>query len=184
MLRVVSLVVLLSFAVVACATPKGDTRSERRQYVQDMRSQTLAELYRAQPGVRARVESAAGYGVFSDVKVQIFTFGAGHGFGIAHDNRSGRDTYMRVAEIAAGIGVGVKDLRVVFVFHEPVAFRRFVEDGWEFGAEGEAAAVAGDKGAAVGAKGSATGSGAPVCSVTAASCCRAFGSGSSSSLGL
>ena len=122
-----------------------------------MRSRTLADLYRAQPDVRSRLESAAGHAVFSDVKVQIFTLGAGHGFGIAHDNRSGRDTYMRVAEIAAGIGIGVKDLRVVFVFHDALAFRRFVQEGWEFGAEGEAAAVAGDKGAALGAKGSSTG---------------------------
>ena len=157
MLRVVSFAVLISFVALACATPKGDTVAERRRYVMQMKSQTLADLYRAQPSVRSRLESAAGYAVFSDMKVQIFTFGAGHGFGMAHDNRTGRDTFMRVAEIAAGIGIGVKDLRVVFVFHDPVAFRRFVEKGWKFGAEGEASAVAGDRGASVGAKGSATG---------------------------
>jgi lipid-binding SYLF domain-containing protein len=156
MIRVASIALFVAVGLLACATPKGDTLSEQRRYVNDMRRQTLAELYRAQPDVRARLEAAPGYAVFSNVKVQIFTFGAGHGFGIAHDNRSKRDSYMRVAEVAAGIGAGVKDQRVVFVFHDAAAFRRFVDEGWEFGAEGEAAAVSGDRGAALGAKGSAT----------------------------
>ena len=54
---------------------------------------------------------------------------------------------MRMLELQAGLGVGVKKFQVVFVFDNENAFNSFVNSGWEFGGQTTAAAKAGDKGA-------------------------------------
>ncbi|MDH3999265.1 MAG: hypothetical protein OET90_10555, partial [Desulfuromonadales bacterium] len=45
---------------------------------------------------------------------------------------------------------GAKDFRAVFVFHNDKTMNRFIEKGWAFGAQTDAAAKASDKGGAVG----------------------------------
>ena len=48
------------------------------------------------------------------------------------------------------MGMGVKDVRAVFIFRNKGVMTDFVEKGWEFGGQADAAAKTGDKGAAVG----------------------------------
>ena len=55
---------------------------------------------------------------------------------------------MKMAEIQAGLGFGVKKFRLLWVFETEQAFNNFVNSGWEFGAQATASAKAGDKGAA------------------------------------
>ena len=50
---------------------------------------------------------------------------------------------------AVGLGLGVKDFRVVFVFSDLGRLREFVEKGWDFSGQADAAAKSDDKGAAV-----------------------------------
>lgn len=115
------------------------------------RDEALADFYRHDPALREKVRSAPGYAVFSDINVGILLLGAGHGYGLAHDNQDGRDIYMRMAQLGAGIGVGARDFRALYVFEDRATFVAFVEKGWEFGADADAAAIAGgDKGAAAG----------------------------------
>lgn len=54
---------------------------------------------------------------------------------------------MRMAEIQAGLGMGVKKFRLVWVFTTEQAFRDFRDKGWTFGAQATAEAQTGDKGA-------------------------------------
>jgi lipid-binding SYLF domain-containing protein len=49
-------------------------------------------------------------------------------------------------EVQAGLGIGVKKFRVVFVFESESALNAFINSGWEAGGEATAAAKAGDKG--------------------------------------
>ncbi|MCK5668437.1 MAG: hypothetical protein KAI15_05080, partial [Gammaproteobacteria bacterium] len=56
--------------------------------------------------------------------------------------------YMRMAQVDLGLGIGVQDIRVVFVFHSARALNSFVDSGWEFGGQADVAAKARDKGAA------------------------------------
>lgn len=149
---------ILVAVAAGCATPKGSSTESRRAYVHDMRDEALDRLFEAHPTLRADVRAAAGYAVFSNLSVQVFPIGAGHGYGLAHDNASGRNTYMRMAQLDVGLGLGVKDFRVVFVFHDPDSFRSFVDQGWQLGADGEASAIAdGDKGISLGAQGKIAG---------------------------
>ena len=73
---------------------------------------------------------------------------------MVRDNRSGKDRYMKMGEVGVGLGAGVKDFRLVLVFHTAEAMQRFIQQGWAFGAQADAAAKAGDKGGAVGAEAS------------------------------
>ena len=123
--------------------------SAKRQAVLDMRSQTLAQLYKDQPAARANIRRAAGYAVFSDVGVNLILLSAGGGTGVAHDNRTGRNIYMKMVSGGVGLGLGVKDFRGVFVFHTEKAFRQFVDSGWEATAQADVAAKSGQKGKAV-----------------------------------
>ena len=91
-IRPLALLVVACLALpLACAKPRGDSASEKRAYVRTMRNETLAAFYRANPGLRSRVQNAAGYAVFSDVSVKIFVVATGHGYGLAVDNRTGRE---------------------------------------------------------------------------------------------
>jgi hypothetical protein len=57
---------------------------------------------------------------------------------------------MKMGEVVIGLGLGVKDFRAIFVFHEHYTINKFIESGWEFGGHADAEAKASDKGGAVG----------------------------------
>jgi lipid-binding SYLF domain-containing protein len=57
---------------------------------------------------------------------------------------------MRRGEFGIGFGTGIKDFRIVMVFHTQDALDRFLENGLVFGAQADAVAVADDQGVAFG----------------------------------
>lgn len=119
---------------------------EARNDVRTMADNTLRELYSAQPEARRVVESAAGYAVFSNFGMKLLVAGGGSGKGLAV-NRSSRDEiFMRMAEVQAGLGFGVKKFRLVWVFETQTAFDQFVDSGYEFGAQATLAAKAAGQG--------------------------------------
>lgn len=132
----------------------GSTAGEQRENIDEMADDALRRLYREEPGSRAQVDQAAGYGVFSNIGTNVIFVSTGSGYGVVHNKRTGKKTYMKMGEFGVGLGIGVKDFRAVFVFHDEATLNTFVEEGWEFGAEADAAATAGDKGGS--ASGAAT----------------------------
>jgi lipid-binding SYLF domain-containing protein len=114
-----------------------------------MRDKTLAKLYAQKPEAKAKIKSAAGYAVFSNVGTYILLVSAGQGYGVVVDNATGKKTYMKMAQVGAGVGLGVKDFRAVFIFRNEGVMSHFVDKGWEFGGQADAAAKSGEKGAAV-----------------------------------
>jgi lipid-binding SYLF domain-containing protein len=143
---------LLFLGAGGCASARGGTVTEKRNYVRQMRASTLDELYQRRPEARTKIENAAGYGVFTNVGSKIFVLATGNGFGIVRDNRTGKDTYMRMIEVGGGFGMGIKKYKAVFVFNDRAAMRAFLESGWEVGGDVDAGAKASDTGAGVGAQ--------------------------------
>jgi lipid-binding SYLF domain-containing protein len=141
---------LVAVGLAACATTSGNTPTEKRTAVQSMRQDVLAKLYHVKPEARGRVQGAPGYAVFSNANVNIIFASFGGGYGVVRDNQTGRDIYMKMGEFGIGLGLGVKDFRAVFIFHDHATVERFITSGWEFGGHADAAAKAGDKGAAAG----------------------------------
>lgn len=114
-----------------------------------MERDTLSQLYATQPSAKSAVEKAAGYAVFSNFGMKLFVTGGGSGQGVAVQKSPSKVVYMRMAELQAGLGLGVKKFRLVWVFDTAAAFDRFVNTGWEFGGQASAAAKAGDQGGAM-----------------------------------
>ncbi len=138
-------IVLLGLAT-GCMSPKGDTVAQKRQAVQSMRSETLAELDKVHPYAKTQIDQAVGSGVFSNVGVNLFLLSTASGWGIVRDKKAGQDTYMTMYSAGIGPGLGVKDFRGVFVFTSENALRQFVDGGWDASAQADAAAKSEDKG--------------------------------------
>ncbi|MFT5452603.1 MAG: lipid-binding SYLF domain-containing protein [Enterobacterales bacterium] len=134
-----------------CSAP-GSSGQEKRAAIESMRQNVLADIYKLKPELRARVNSAPGYAVFSNVNINIIFFSAGSGYGQVINNATGRKTYMKMGEAGLGFGAGAKDFRALFIFKSKAAMDRFVNIGWTFAAQADAAAKAGDKGAAIAAE--------------------------------
>ncbi len=94
---------LLSMTLLAgCMSPKGDTAEEKRQSVEQMRSETLADLYEVHPYAQAQIAEAAGYGVFSNIGVNLILLSTASGWGVVHDNGAGNNTYMKMYSVGIG----------------------------------------------------------------------------------
>jgi lipid-binding SYLF domain-containing protein len=128
---------------------KDETPEQQRAEIREMREQTLAELYKDQASAKGVIESAAGYAVFSNFGVKILVAGGGTGAGVAVVNDSGQETFMKMAEVQAGLGFGVKKFRLVWVFVDQADLDSFINSGWEIGAQTTASAQYGDQGAEV-----------------------------------
>lgn len=145
---------LLVVLIQGCAGGINATATERKMAIDEMQQQVLQQLYQEKSSARQEVQSAPGYAVFSNANVNVILASFGGGYGVVTDNRNGHKTYMKMGEIGLGLGAGVKDFRLVIIFHNERSMTRFIEDGWAFGAQADAAAKAGDKGGAVGAEAS------------------------------
>ncbi len=141
---------ILTLTLSGCATTSGTTPQEKRQAILAMKNEVLSDLYKVKPDVKAQISSAPGYAVFNNTNVNIILASFGGGFGVLKNNKTGKHTYMKMGEVGVGLGLGAKDFRLVFVFHNKDSMNRFVESGWAFGAQADAAAKTSDKGAAVG----------------------------------
>lgn len=140
----------LALALLGCArSTLAETPAEKRAEIQKMRRETLARLYNIHPEAQAAVQKAAGYAVFSNVGINLILLSAAGGSGVAHNNKTGRDTYMKMVSGGLGLGLGVKDFRGVFVFSTADKLDSFVNSGWDASAQADAAAKAGGKGGAV-----------------------------------
>lgn len=133
-----------------CATTSGRTPQEKRKAILAMRNEVLADLHKIRPLAKAQIDAAPGYAVFSNASVNVIFASFGGGYGVVTDRKTGKNTFMKMAELGIGLGLGAKDFRAVFIFHSPESMARFVNYGWEAGGHADAAAKAGDKGAAVG----------------------------------
>jgi lipid-binding SYLF domain-containing protein len=121
---------------------------KERQEIRKRTQEILAQLYKARPSAKANVQKAAGYAAFSNFGMKIFVAGSGTGKGVAVDNKTKKETFMKMIELQAGLGFGVKKFSLVWVFETPDALATFVNSGWELGGQGSAAVKAGEKGTA------------------------------------
>jgi lipid-binding SYLF domain-containing protein len=147
-MRFILAVLTLSFcaALAAPATAADPTKEELQADARKAANETLQVLYEKQPSARKAVESAAGYAAFSNFGMKIFFAGGGAGTGVAVNNSNDATTYMKMVEVQAGLGLGVKKFRVVFVFENLRDLNSFITSGWEFGGQATAAAKLGEDG--------------------------------------
>lgn len=120
---------------------------EARNDVRAIADNTLQMLYARRPQARQAVEGAAGYAVFSNFGMKIVVAGGGKGRGLAVNNATRQETFMRMAEVQVGVGYGVKKFRLVWIFETQQAFNTFVNKGYQLGGQATLTARASGKGA-------------------------------------
>ena len=144
---IIAVAALALLPVSALAGPfSKKSPDEQRAELREMGEEVLSDLYEQKPGVQEEIQSAVGYAAFDSLGMKILLVATERGKGIAHDNRSGEDIFMKMFSGGVGIGAGISDFRVVFVFHNASTFDDFLETGWDFGAEVEGTAKTKDKG--------------------------------------
>ena len=146
------LTAVLAVTVLAVPTsaalfgPKGENNEEKRAQVRKQRDEILAKLYAEHPEAKDKIQKAVGYGAFNNKNMNLFLLSTGHGYGLVVDNKTGKETFMAMGSIGGGVGLGAKDLSVVFIFKNAEVMKKFVDAGWQFGGEADATAKAGEKG--------------------------------------
>jgi len=142
------MILALACAMVLPGATIAASKADEQAKVREAAQSALDALYKIQPSARKTVQSAAGYAAFSNFGMKILVAGSGTGKGVAVNNRTKATTYMKMAEVQAGLGFGVKKFHLVWVFESQQALNKFVNSGWEIGAQATASAQAGGKGAA------------------------------------
>ncbi len=130
------------------APPTAAEAKARRAELRRMCDKALAALYRAKPQAKSEVAKAAGYGCFSSFGISFLVGGAG-GHGLVHSNKTGKNTYMKMAQASGGIDFGVKKYREVLVFQDAKTLAQFTDNGWEISGGGSASAAVDGKGGSV-----------------------------------
>jgi lipid-binding SYLF domain-containing protein len=149
MKRILCLALTLALASSAQAWPfgpKGDSNAEKKANIHKQRDEMLTQLYATNPDMKKVLKKAAGYATFKQVSINLLLLATGNGYGMVVDNKTKKETFMRMGSLGGGIGAGVKDVRVVFVFHDAKVMKQFIEEGWQFGGQADAAAKYQDTG--------------------------------------
>ena len=128
------------FALLACAMLAGGTAraaspDEQRAEIRNNAMKTLDQLYAAQPSARQAVQKAAGYAVFSEISTKILLAGGGGGKGIVVDTISDQETFMLMATLQAGYGMGITKTHLVWVFETEADLKNFIANGYMLGAD-------------------------------------------------
>jgi lipid-binding SYLF domain-containing protein len=115
------------------------TVAQQRQDILVKNQVILKQLYSAQPKAKDLIEKSAGYATFSNFGMKILIAGGGTGSGVVL-GKDKKPVYMNMAEVQAGLGIGIKSFQNIFVFQTDAAMNDFVNSGWTFGGQVTAAA--------------------------------------------
>lgn len=126
------------------ASSAGDKAARREQERQELRVKTykvLKDLYAKKPKSKRAIEHAYGYAVFVDTSYTAGFIGGGHGRGRAINQANGTEVFMKMAQGKVGLGLGIRQSNIIFVFDTIDAFTEFITKGWTFGGQAVAAAT-------------------------------------------
>ena len=140
--------VLVVTLLAGCLASAKDSPDKKRDKTRKMAAATLEDLYKLQPASKELIGKAAGYAVFNNMGTNLFLLSTARGSGIAVSSKTKKDTFMKMISAGAGLGVGVKDYRVVFAFETDEALSNFLNSGWSGSGQADAAAKTSKSGGA------------------------------------
>ena len=116
------------------------TVAQQKEDTLKKNEEILKHLYQAQPKAKELIDKSVGYATFSNFGMKILIAGGGTGSGVVIYKSGAKPIYMNMAEVQAGIGLGIKSFQNIFVFQTEAALNDFVNSGWTFGGQVTAAA--------------------------------------------
>lgn len=123
-----------------CATLSPEERDAKRAELDVMADTTLETLLAATPEAGDVLEDSVGYMVIDMKVTKIPVFGAGKGFGVVVDRRTGSRSYLKVSRFEVGGGLGAQAFKVVVVFEEAGLLEKTAGGAWHYDAGAELAA--------------------------------------------
>lgn len=132
-------------SAVMCIT--AEDNEVKRDKTRKMAAQIVQDLYKLELTSQAAIQESAGYAVFNNMGVNLLLSTA-RGSGIAVNTKSKQETFMKMVSAGGGLGVGVKDYRVIFVFADDKALTHSLDSGWSGSTQTDVAAKAAEEGAA------------------------------------
>mgnify|MGYP002627212418 CR=1 FL=1 len=148
--RIMALLLASILLIGTALTAEAASREQERQELREKNASILQKLYQENPEAQSAVENSYGYAVLHNTGIKVGIFGSAHGRGIAVNNRTGKEVFMKMEEQSAGLGLGVKEYALVFVMEDEGAWNAFASgDGWKGGTEAGAAATDGYAGGGV-----------------------------------
>lgn len=141
---------LAGIAIVCASLVAGPAlaagKAEKQAEIAKVAQQSLERFYQADGKIKAEVESAPAYAVFTTYGLSFLIGGSG-GKGMAHDNKARKNYYMSMAQASAGAQIGLAESETLIVFKTAKEFTQFVTSGWTFGGGGSVQVGAGGKSA-------------------------------------
>lgn len=107
---------------------------------EQMAKRTMAEFREFNTNFNELADNAYGYAVFDTTKGGLFVTGTG-GTGVAVNSMTGEKTYMRVGGAGLGIGGGLQQYKLVFLFETEDDFEEFTNGDWNGQAAAQAVAI-------------------------------------------
>jgi len=138
----------LTLSLAAGSALAQDEKAKKQAEIRKVTATSLEKFYKADPKLKEAVTKAPGYAVFTTYGISFLIGGAG-GKGLAHDNKTKKNTYMDMAQASAGFQAGIAESETLIVFRTAKGLEEFVSKGWEAGGGG--AVQAGAAGKSVGA---------------------------------
>jgi lipid-binding SYLF domain-containing protein len=138
-----------TFAIAEEAKSKRELKKIAKEQtgIREMRNDVLKDLYEEKPAAKQEVQDSKAVAAFSSLGINLLLVSTARGGGIVRETKTGKETFMRMFSVGGGFGLGVKDFRVVFIFHTQTAYDNFINSGWDFSGQADAAAKSSEKGA-------------------------------------
>jgi lipid-binding SYLF domain-containing protein len=145
----------LSLSLVAGSAFAQDKAAKQAEVVKASNA-ALAKFYAKNADLKSQVAKAPGYAVFTTYGVSFLVGGSG-GTGMVHDNKSKKNTFMKLGSASVGLQLGAAENDVLVIFRTPQAMQGFVDKGWDVAGGATVQAAAGGKGTGAGQGSSAMG---------------------------
>ncbi len=144
----VLLTVMLLTAVTALAK-SDESAAQTRAEIRNMSAQTLERLYEKYPAARRVIQNCYAYATLSNSGVKVIFFGNARGRGLAVNNETGEEVFLKMREVSGGLGLGAKEYDLIFVLEDKEAWDSFVAGKTRFGGSAEATASDGVSGGSI-----------------------------------
>ncbi|OWF65854.1 hypothetical protein B6A14_08830 [Polynucleobacter hirudinilacicola] len=129
-----------SYAQLSNPFGSSKTVAQQKEDILKKNDEILKHLYQVQPKAKDLIDKSIGYATFSNFGMKILIAGGGTGTGVVINKLSKKPVYMDMAEVQAGLGLGIKSFQNIFIFQTEAALNSFVNSGWTFGGQVTAAA--------------------------------------------
>jgi len=133
------LVLLLPLLIIGhgCTAIPVDERAAVRTEVDQVASETIAQLLAIDPSLKTDIDASAGYFAGRVGTTKLPLLGGGYGLGLALDKSDASRTYLNITRFDLGAGLGAGSYRVLVIFETREALENFVKNGWQPGVGAE-----------------------------------------------